>query len=113
MQRISLQPGLPGESMLPSRWLGFLIVGAALVLAVWPAVAHAVEVWSTDEEFTYGFLIPPIALAVVWWRRQALRRSIGSGRNAGLVIVALAILLLLLSRRTGIHAVGGLAVTPL
>ncbi|MGI9146811.1 MAG: exosortase/archaeosortase family protein [Chloroflexota bacterium] len=85
----------------------------ALVVVVYPAFAHAVEVWSTDEEFTYGFVIPPIALAIVGWRRGALRRSIGAGSGIGLLMVAGAILVTLVSRRTGINTLAGLAVSPL
>ena len=48
-------------------------------------VAHAVEVWSTDAEFGYGFFIVPISLLLIWWRREALRRSIGPGAGAGLL----------------------------
>src|SRR5438105_1936473 len=85
----------------------------ALCVLVLPAFGHALEVWTSDEEFTYGFLIPPIALVIFWWQREALRRSIGSGRNAGLAFVLCAILLTLVSRRTGIHALAGAAVSPL
>jgi exosortase len=88
-----------------------LLVG--LVIFVWPAFAHAIEVWVTDEEFSYGFLIPPIALGMVWWRRDALRRSIDHGRTAGLGIAVVAIVLTLVSRRTEINALSGVAVTPL
>jgi exosortase len=80
---------------------------------VWPAFAHAVDVWSLDEEFTYGFLIPPIAFTIVWLQRHALRRNIGPGHGAGMVIVAGAIVGMLISRRTGINALGGVAVSPL
>jgi exosortase len=90
-----------------------LALAVAFCAVVWPAFAHAIDVWSTDEEFTYGFLIAPIALGIVWWQRAAVRRSLGPGRSAGLVIVAGAILMLLVSRRTGINALGGVAVTPL
>jgi exosortase len=85
----------------------------AVLAFIWPALAHSVDVWSTDEEFTYGFLIVPIALGIVWWRRAALLRSIGPGRTTGLVLVAAAVILTLVSRRTGINALGGIAVTPL
>jgi exosortase len=113
MQLMNLRRGLPGESVTPSRWLGFVIVGAAVVLAVWPAFAHAIDVWSTDEEFTYGFLIPPISVAIVAWRWGALRRSVGQGRNAGLAIVVASLMLMVISHRTGIHNLAGIAVSPL
>src|SRR5438045_3854312 len=96
-------------------WTVSLRVGLSLALGVvvYPAFAHAVEVWSTDEEFTYGFLIPPIAIAVLWWRREALRRSVGVGNQTGLAIVVAAIILTLVSRRLGINALAGLAVSPM
>src|SRR2546429_9615968 len=98
-------------------WATALAVRLGLILGlgvlVYPACAHAVEVWSTDEEFTYGFLTPPIALAILGWRRTALRSSIARGRGIGLLIVAGAIVLTLVSRRTGINTLAGLAVSPI
>jgi exosortase len=85
----------------------------AITVLLWSPIAHAVEVWSTDEEFTYGFLIIPIALGLVWARREQLRRRMGAGHNAGLVPVVASILLMLVSRRTGINVLAGVAVTPL
>jgi exosortase len=90
---------------------------AALAVAtfalVLPAVAHAVDVWSTTEEFSYGFLIPPVSALVIWWRRGELRRAIGHGASAGLLIVISALLLYLGGERLGIHAITGLSVSPL
>jgi exosortase len=88
-----------------------LLVAVSVLLV--PIFAHAIDVWSTDEEFTYGFLIPPVALAIAWWRRNALRRSISEGQRGGLLIVALSIIAILVSRRTGINALAGIAISPL
>jgi exosortase len=88
-------------------------VGLITALLVWPAFAHAVEVWSTDTEFGYGFFVVPTALLLVWWRREALRRSLGPGAWAGLAIVVGALALYLVASRTGINALVGLAVIPL
>jgi exosortase len=97
------------------RWSSLLptVTLAALVIFVWPAFAHAIEVWLTDEEFTYGFLIPPVAVGMLWWKRDTVHRSLGPGHPAGLAIVLFAVLLTLLSRRTEINNLGGIAVTPL
>src|SRR6267143_2056649 len=89
---------LRGQRVAP-----LVILAMALVAVVWPAFAHAVEVWSTDEEFTYGFLIPPIAAFILWWRREALRRSIGQGRSAGIAIVLGSMAVMLIGHRIGIN----------
>jgi len=101
--------GTKTRSALALR-VGLVLALGALVL---PAFVHAVDVWTSDEEFTYGFFIAPVALGILWWRRTALRDSIASGRTAGLAIALGAVVLMLVSRRTGIHAIAGVAVSPL
>jgi exosortase len=91
------------------------LLGLALATGVfiYPAIAHGVDVWSTDEEFTYGFLIGPIALALAWRQRHAARRVVARGAASGLVVALGAAFVILLSRRLGINALGGVAVSPL
>ena len=60
-----------------------LILGLGVL--VYPACAHAVEVWSTDEEFTYGFLIPPIALVIPLYLIMARLQLLNT--RLGLIIV--------------------------
>jgi exosortase len=105
-------PGRVGCPRL-ARAIPPLAVAAAAIWLIWPALAHAVEVWSTTEEFGFGFLVPPIAAALVWWDRRALRRSLGPGHWAGLLIVLAALALYLLGVRVGINALAGVAVSPL
>jgi exosortase len=100
-----------------SRRVGAIALPLGVLLAtiavVWPAFAHAIEVWSTTEEFSYGFLIGPVALGVIWFRRQALLSSIGRGATGGLVIVVLSLVVYLAAQRMGIHALAGVAISPL
>jgi exosortase len=96
-----------------SRYWPHALLGLATLIVVLPAFAHAIDVWSTTEEFSYGFLIAPVSAMVIWWRRAELRRSLGAGASAGLVIVAGALLLYVLGERLGIHAITGLSVSPL
>lgn len=87
----------------------------ALVLAwlLWPAFAQAVQVWSEVLELSFGFLIPPVSLFVTWQRRATLARSAGKGSWAGLLVLLPALLTYLVAQRLGIHALAGLAVSPL
>ena len=112
MQAVSLRFG--GLRAFDWRILGpRFALALALVVVVWPAFAHAAEVWRTDEEFNYGFLIPPMAAAITWWRRHELSRSVGPGRTAGLAIIVVALAMMLVSRRIGINVLAGVAVSPL
>jgi exosortase len=106
-------------SALPAsrtRFVGALpLLGVAVLtaLVVAPAFAHAVEVWATTEEFSFGFLVPVVSAVVIWWRREALRKSVGPGAAWGLPVVLLSAGLYLLAYCVGINALAGLAVIPL
>jgi exosortase len=65
--------------------------------------------------FTFGFLIPVLSLGLLWGRRQALRqqRAAARGSSWGLACVLMALAMFVLSRRTGVNVLGGLAVLPL
>jgi exosortase len=95
---------------------GLLPLGVflATVAVVWPAFAHAIEVWSTTEEFSYGFLIPPVVLGLVWFRRRTLLASIEPvGAIGGLAVVLASLVVYLAAQRMGIHALAGVAISPL
>lgn len=84
-----------------------LVVAAVLALVYLPTFAHALEVWTTDEEFSFAILVPPISLGLLWLRRASIRRSLGRGSNWGLLGVAGGLLMLLVSVRLGVHFIGG------
>jgi exosortase len=91
------------------------LLGVALVLGVLvgPVFAHGLTVWQTDSEFSYGYLIPAISLALLWWRRRALRDAARPGSAGGLALVLPSVAAILLAQRVGVHALAGLAVSPL
>jgi exosortase len=93
--------------------LPLAILALALGALVWPAFAHAFDVWSTTEEFSYGFLIVPISIALIIWRRSALRASVGPGARGGAVIALVALVAYLGASRIGINALAGIAVIPI
>lgn len=93
--------------------LAWVAAAVATLAVVWPAFAHSIEVWSTTEEFSYGFLIPPISLGVIWFRRKALLSSASAGSKVGLAIVAVSLVVYLAAERMSIHALAGIAISPL
>jgi exosortase len=100
-----------GSGLLRTTEAVVLVAVAAALVA--PAFVHAYEVWSTTEEFSFGFLIPPISVGLIVWRRAAIRRSVGRGANTGLLLALPSLAIYLLAHRIELHALGGLMVPPL
>ena len=65
------------------RFVPAVLLAIATALLIGPAVAHGVDVWSTTEEFSFGFLVPPISLGLIWWRRDRIMASVGPGATGG------------------------------
>ena len=93
--------------------LAYVLLALAGAALLYPSLLHAVQVWSTTEEFRFGFLIVPIAVALIWWRRRELRLSAGGGSGWGLAVGCPALLVYVSAWRMGIHALAGVAVSPL
>ena len=56
-----------------SMMLGLLVVASlALVFGFWEGINHMVDIWSTSEEYGYGFFIPFISAYLIWQRRNIL-----------------------------------------
>lgn len=86
-----------------------VLLGALLA----PVVAHAADVWLTSPEYSFGFLVPPISVALIWLRRERLRHSVTQGDPRGLLLVGLSVGVIVLAQRLGVHALAGIAASPL
>jgi exosortase len=59
-------------------------------------LAQLISDWATDDNYSHGFLIPPLALYFAWERRQRLLDTPSAPSLAGLLVVLAGIGLLLL-----------------
>jgi exosortase D (VPLPA-CTERM-specific) len=84
---------------------GFIALVATLIaIAVFsPALLGLVGRWMGQEEYAHGFLIPVVAIWLLWSRRDALRASIGRPLWTGPIIVLIA---------AAMHVIGTLSVMP-
>lgn len=89
------------------------VLVTALIGFLVPAIEHAVQLWSTTEEFSYGFLIVPTSAGLVFLRLARVRAVAGAGERLGLIVAASSMLVFIIAERVGINAVAGLAVSPL
>src|SRR5205085_9249362 len=60
---------------------GFVLLYHRIILKL----AHD---WATDDNYSHGLLVAPIAAYLAWQRRGALKSSVTDPRNGGLAIVA-------------------------
>ncbi len=103
-------PVTSGKSLIDrGHMIAACVVGVALLAVYYPVFAHAVDLWSVDEEMSFGFIMPPIAIGLLWLRRRAILRSITQERGSGfgLLFVALGMVLLVIDIRSSIRAIGG------
>jgi len=66
----------------------FGIVLAAVFLTYWNVIVELVRAWSTDDNYSHGFFIVPLALYFAWERRKALAAAPFRASWFGVVIVA-------------------------
>ena len=80
------EPGIARASFV----LAFVLIMAAFN----DAVIRLVRIWETQEEYSFGYIIPFISLFLIWQKTDELRRLQfdGSWAGAGLVIASLALL---------------------
>jgi exosortase A len=64
------------------------LVSGSFVLLYWPVITKLVHDWGINENYSHGYLIPPLAAYLIWERRHRLAASPPSGSALGLVIVA-------------------------
>jgi exosortase A len=76
---------------MPSRaklTAAITLLACAFVLLYWPVLRKLVYDWSTDENYSHGFLIVPLAAYLAWERRDRLRALPARPNTFGLLIVA-------------------------
>ncbi len=71
-----------------TRWLQIVLVTAAFVGLYHNTIYKLVHDWSIDPNFSHGFLIPFVALYMIWSRRKKLADTQIYTSNAGLLLVA-------------------------
>lgn len=80
------------------RLAAALIVTAALLFVYLPVLSSLVRQWSSDENYSHGFFVVPLAAYFVWERRSRLRALPIRPAAAGLAIVGASLLVLTAGR---------------
>jgi exosortase len=72
-----------------------IVVLVAILLVYWPVIAGLITAWSTDDNYSHGFFIVPLAVYFAWERRDRIAQAPIVPSRLGLVVVAGSLLLLI------------------
>jgi len=72
----------------PSRAAGVALVAASFFVLFWPVLTKLVSDWATDDNYSHGFFIAPLAAFFVWERRRALAALPVTPSAWGVVLLA-------------------------
>jgi exosortase len=71
------------------------ILIASFVMLYWHVIGKLIHDWATDDNYSHGFLIVPLAAYFVWERRAKLRALQVQPTSWGLIVVAGSLIVLL------------------
>lgn len=91
------------EHAAPTRlWVELGVATALCIVTFSGGLLELVRRWSTQDEYNHGFLIPAIALWLLWQRRAALYKAAGAPHWAGAVLVVVALTMLVIGELTAV-----------
>ena len=73
-------------------------LAAGLVWMYWGILLSLGRQWSTDDNYSHGFFVMPLAAFFLWERREALRAAKNLPSVVGLIVIAVSLLLLVAGR---------------
>lgn len=85
------------------------ILGAVLAFQYATFATALSKVWFSDQEFSYGLVVPILVVYLIWMRRNELREATKTTWTAGLAIAAAGSCLRILAALTGTLISSGVA----
>lgn len=79
-------------------WSAVALLSGLVVLLYWDVVPGMAQIWWTDEAYSHGLLIPPLAAYVAWLNRDRILSTPASADSRGLILAAAGCALHLLGR---------------
>lgn len=89
----------------PQLWVLFGAVAAFAGFLYFDSLSVMVSWWSSREEYSHGFLIPPISAYLIWQRADRLREIEFSGSWIGVALVAVGLGMFLIGELSTIYTV--------
>lgn len=82
-----------GQSMSWRRWIVPAALAVVLLWAFAPTLAELVHRWSSDPQYSHGYLVPAFAIVLLWLRRERCAGIEPSASWWGLLLLGLGVAL--------------------
>jgi exosortase A len=69
-------------------YVSLTLLAGSFAILYWPVIVKLVSDWGQNDNYSHGYLIPPLAGYLIWERRHRLTALPPSGSALGLVIIA-------------------------
>jgi len=70
-----------------NRWIHLLLLVPVFILIFHKAILKLISDWTIDPNFSHGFLIPFVALYMVWYKKNELSLLPEKSSNYGLLVI--------------------------
>jgi len=87
----------------------FVVLLGVIFLTFFPVLRGLVLAWSSSEDNSHGFLVIPLALYVLWLKRENLKDIKPMGSSTGLFVIVISLLLYIFSLAGGIRTLASLS----
>lgn len=77
-------------------YYAFLFLFTIVVLIYWPVIVPMVKVWSSDDNYSHGFLVPIISLYLAYMRKYEVQKATVRPSNYGILLILFGLLMLIL-----------------
>ncbi len=87
-------------------WLA-IPLAVTCIWAYWPTGAWLVEQWDSQPDYSHGFLVPPLALFLLWTRRSSTPPLTGRVAWFGLSLIAVSVFVRWVGARAYLESADG------
>ena len=100
----------PRASRAVPQYLPLAVIGALFLGLYGPTFAFMMGRWQRDEAYQHGWLVIPVALAVVWFRQDKLKGLPLRSHPAGVWLIGLALLMHLFEKAVDLNGPSPLSI---
>lgn len=79
---------------------------STFLIAYFPVISGLIRAWARSDDYSHGFVIVPIAIYILWQKRETLRCASFDGAWPGLIVATVALIAYLVSIKGEMQTLG-------